>query len=101
MTEFLVQHVEEFCDIFERDIPPEYSLYGKTISIPASVAALRAFYYVEKNTLQIPIVSQKLAIYESMRLVLTDSRCRWSNLTLREKQALLTCIEAHKVLVVI
>ena len=100
MTEYLVQYVEDFCDVFERDIPNDYSIYGKTVSVPASVAALRAFYYVEKHTLPSMVVNQKLSIYESMRLIFTDARCRWSNLTQQEKHALLTCIEAHRVLVV-
>jgi len=101
MTEYLVNHVEEFCDLFEQEIPSDYSVYGKIVSIPASIAALRAFYYVEKNTLPSPVVNQKLSVYESIRLIFTDAKCRWTNLTIEEKYALLMRIEAHRVLVVI
>ena len=91
MSEEIIQYVEDFCDRMET--LPDFSLFGKRLSRPASTAALRAFYYVEKNN------PEKLLIYETIRFVLTNERCRWDNLTLEEKIALLGRLDAFKVLV--
>lgn len=96
MTEQLVQYVEDFCDRME-DVPV-MTIFGKQMSRPASIAALRAFYYVEKSHSG-PFATEKLLIYECFRFVLTDEGCRWNNLTEEEKIALMTRLEVHKVLV--
>ena len=96
MTEQLIQYVEDFCDRME-DVPI-MTIFGKPMSRPASIAALRAFYYVEKNRMS-SFTTEKLLIYECFRFVLTDEGCRWNNLTEDEKIALMTCLEVHKVLV--
>jgi hypothetical protein len=96
MVEQLVQYVEDFCDRME-DVPI-MTIFGKQMSRPASIAAIRAFYYVEKNHTG-SFVSEKLLILECFRFVLTDERCRWNNLTDEEKIALMGRLEVHKVLV--
>jgi hypothetical protein len=96
MTEHLVQYVEDFCDHME-DVPI-MSIFGKQMSRPASIAALRAFYYIEKNNSGL-FANEKLLIYECFRFVLTDEGCHWNNLTEDEKIALMTRLEVHKVLV--
>jgi hypothetical protein len=96
MTEQLVQYVEDFCDRME-DVPI-MTIFGKQMSRPASIAALRAFYYVEKNHTS-PFTNEKLLIYECFRFVLVDQGCNWNNLTEEEKIALMVRLEVHKVLV--
>lgn len=97
MTEQLVQYVEDFCDRME-DVPI-MTIFGKEMSRPASVAALRAFYYVERNHPGPLVTDNKFLIYESFRFVLTDERCRWNNLTEEEKIALMSRLDVHKILV--
>lgn len=96
MSEELVQHVEDFCDRMEA--LPQFAIFGKPISIPASVAALRAFYYVEKKYTH-ALLNERLMIYECLYYVLTDQRCGWNNLSDNEKIALLGRIDAIRVLV--
>ena len=96
MTEQLVQYVENFCDRME-DVPI-MTIFGKQLSRPASIAAIRAFYYVEKSNSG-PFATEKLLIYECFRFVLTDERCHWNNLTDEEKIALMGRLEVFKVLV--
>lgn len=96
MTTQLVKYVEDFCDLMET--LPTFTLFGKQLSKPASIAAARAFYYVEKQNNGF-ITGEKLLIYENMRFVMFDERCIWGNLTTDEKIALLNRLEAFKVLV--
>lgn len=97
MSEETIQRVEEFCDLLEQPGNiPIFTILGKTLSIPASVAAVRAFYFVESKY---GPVNEKYIIYECIRYILTDERSRWNTMSDDEKIALLGCIGGFKVLV--
>ena len=96
MSTELVQYVEDFCDLMET--LPTFTLFGKQLSKPASTAAARAFYYVEKKTDGI-LMNEKFLIYETMRYVMSNEQCKWGTLKVEEKIALLNRLDAFKVLV--
>ena len=91
MSAEVIQYVEDLCDRMET--LPEFTLFGKQLSRPASTAALRAFYYVEKHN------NEKQLAYESLNYIMTDERCDWANLTTGEQIALLGLLGIFKVLV--
>lgn len=91
MVDQLVKRVEDFCDVMEKI--PHFMLFGERLSKPASIAAMRAFYYVEKNN------PDKHLSYECLRFILTDPACQWVNLSLDEQIALIKKLEIHTVLV--
>ena len=91
MSEEVIQYVEDLCDRMET--LPDFTLFGKQLSRPASTAALRVFYYVEKHN------NEKQLAYESLRYLMTDEKCSWSTLTANEQIALLALLGIFKVLV--
>lgn len=95
--EELVKRTEEFCDLIEGEIP-DYTIFGKRLSKPASAAAARAFFYVEEKLGGV-LLSEKKFVYDMLFHVIHTQNEVWKNLSDSEKIALLAKIGASAVLV--
>lgn len=96
MTEEKVQKVENLCDLLEEHLESlkEYSYYGKRLSLPASIAALRVHYYIGSQ--DDPEYNE---IYNKFEYLFTKELEIWGNLSHLEKISLLDKIRAPRVLV--
>ena len=88
-----VSYVEELCDLVEDLDPNLFHREWRKVSIPASVAAIRVLYYVERieNTADLT--------YKRLHYLLTNESQKWNNFTFEEKQALLERIGIPSVMV--
>jgi hypothetical protein len=73
---------KEFCEAFERENFIRYK-----ISIPATCAAIRVFYYTSK--FQNRRWKYRNQQYNCMNYILNNEQSTWENLTLNEKVVLL------------
>lgn len=88
----LVSFVEPFCDLLEESLPV-FKIYDRSLSVPATVAAMRAFYYVENDD------HEKKTMYNQLHFILTDDRIKWSSLKVEEQKALLDKLVISRILV--
>jgi hypothetical protein len=88
----LVSFVEPFCDLLEESLPV-FKIYDRSLSVPATVAAMRAFYYVENDD------REKKTMYNQLHFILTDDRIKWSSLKVEEQKALLDKLVISRILV--
>lgn len=88
-----VSYVEELCDLVEDLDPNLFHREWRKVSIPASVAAIRALYYVE------PIEETTDTIYTRLHYLLTSEIEKWNKFTFEEKQALLERLGVPSVMV--
>jgi hypothetical protein len=88
----LVSFVEPFCDLLEESLPV-FKIYDRSLSVPATVAAMRAFYYVENDD------REKKIMYNQLHFILTDDRIKWSSLKVEEQKALLDKLVISRILV--
>jgi hypothetical protein len=88
----LVSFVEPFCDLLEESLPI-FKIYDRSLSVPATVAAMRAFYYVENDD------REKKTMYNQLHFILTDDRIKWSSLKVEEQKALLDKLVISRILV--
>ena len=92
--EKIVNETESFCNVFEslspsitdRIIIERFVLEPVRLSVPATSANIRMFYYVTQK--HYPKDSM-LRGFEQLRFLLTDPRSGWSDLTDDEKVSLL------------
>jgi len=89
----LVSYVEELCDLVEDLDPNLFHSDWRKVSIPASVAAIRVLYYVER------IENSSDLTYRRLYYLLTKESEKWNNCTLQEKQALLDRLGIPSVMV--
>jgi len=97
MVEEVVKHTELMCDLIEKEIP-DYAIFGKRLSKPASAAAARAFFYVEEKLGGV-LLSEKKFVYEMIFHILHTQKAVWDALVESERIALLSKIGASAVLV--
>jgi hypothetical protein len=92
----LVSFVEPFCDLLEESLPV-FKIYDRSLSVPATVAAMRAFYYVEND--DSTNSREKKTMYNQLHFILTDDRIKWSSLKVEEQKALLDKLVISRILV--
>lgn len=98
-TEKLVEYVERFCDLVEgldNEFVNEFRFFDQQVSIPATVAALRVFYYIENKYV---LRSERKLWYEILYFVLTDEKSKWDSLTAKEKINLCMAVGISKLFV--
>ena len=92
--EKIVYETESLCDAFEklsssvtdRIIIDRFTMGPATLSIPATSANIRMFYYVTRHHYPKDATFRG---FEQLRFLLTDPRSGWSDLTDEEKFLLL------------
>lgn len=96
MTEEKVQKVENICDLIEKYLEPlkDYSYYTNKLSLSASIAAVRVYYYIGSQ--DDPEYNE---IYDKFEYIFTHELEIWEKLSHPEKIALLDKIRAPRVLV--
>lgn len=85
-----MEWVERLCDEVEGLDPRLFDTEWRTVSIPASVAAIRVCYYVGGDS--------KLT-YEKLYYMLVNERTRWDALTQPEQSSLLVRLGIPSVMV--
>jgi hypothetical protein len=96
MTEEKVQKVENICDLMEKYLEPlkDYYYYTKKLSLPASIAAVRLYYYIGSQD-----DPENNEIYNKIEYVFSNEIAIWEKLSHPEKIALLDKIRAPRVFV--
>lgn len=84
----LVNYVEELCDLLENldnEIVENFVIFGKKISVPATVAAARVYFYIENKDM---VYGHRKMLYDSFHFLVTDPKCKWQQMTPLEKIAI-------------
>ena len=93
-TDELVQYVESFCDVIENKFDYVFlTTCGYSdlhVSLPATLAALRVYFYIENKD---RINTNYKQLYDVLYFILTDERVQWDSLTPKEKVAL--CVKTR------
>jgi hypothetical protein len=107
--EQVVEYVEGFCDaleqFFTKDVIKELEIYDKTVSGPASIAALRLHYYVLQNIVDTMGESDKIMFtnhqlrYNKLAFLLMNETSSWNRLSYKEKAALLIATNISSIFV--
>ena len=85
----IVNYVEELCDLLENldiGVVENFVIFGKKISVPASVAAARVYFYIENKDM---VYGHRKMLYDSFHYLVTDPKCKWEQMTPVEKIAIL------------
>lgn len=89
----LVNYVEELCDLLENldnDVVENFVIFGKKISVPATVAAARVYFYIENKHME---YGHRKMLYDSFYYIVTNPKCKWREMTTVEKIAVLLKID--------
>ena len=73
----LVNYVEELCDLLENldnDVVENFVIFGKKISVPATVAAARVYFYIENKDME---YGNRKMLYDSFYYLITNPKCKW------------------------
>lgn len=95
----VVEYVEKLCEYIENidnGIIEHLSLLGRRVSVPASVAAARVYFYIENKTM---IHERKKLLYDQFYFIMTDEKCKWETLTTDEKVSLIVKLEIFSIFV--